>query len=84
MSTATYRARRTTRSATVRRRRLATLVMLLGLGAVGLALAGLAGVGPLADQVREITLPLRHDDIIRQQAADKDLDPALLAAMFYQ
>jgi soluble lytic murein transglycosylase len=33
--------------------------------------------------IREITLPLRHDDIIRQQAADKDLDPALIAAVIY-
>ena len=34
--------------------------------------AGIAGIGPLADEVREITLPLRHEDIIRQQAADKE------------
>ena len=40
------------------------------------------GLGPSA--VREITLPLRHDDIIRQQAADKDLDPALIAAVIYE
>jgi soluble lytic murein transglycosylase len=33
--------------------------------------------------IREITLPLRHDDIIRQQAAEKDLDPALIAAVIY-
>jgi soluble lytic murein transglycosylase len=33
--------------------------------------------------VREITLPLRHDDIIRQQAQDKGLDPALIAAVIY-
>src|SRR3954468_17896144 len=33
--------------------------------------------------VREITLPLRHDDIIRQQAQDKNLDPALIAAVIY-
>ena len=84
MSTATYRARRTSRSATVRRRRLAGLVMLLGLGAVSLAIAGLAGYGPLADEVREITLPLRHEDIIRQQAADKDVDAALIAAVIYE
>jgi soluble lytic murein transglycosylase len=35
------------------------------------------------DAVHEVTLPLRHDDIIRQQAADKDLDPALIAAVIY-
>jgi len=33
--------------------------------------------------VNEITLPLRHDDIIRQQAARKHLDPALIAAVIY-
>jgi len=33
--------------------------------------------------IREVTLPLRHDDIIRQQAADRDLDPALIAAVIY-
>jgi soluble lytic murein transglycosylase len=83
MSTATYRARRTSR-ATLRRRRLAGVVTLLGLGAIALAIAGLAGVGPLADPVREITLPLRHEDIIRQQAADKDVDAALIAAVIYE
>ena len=31
----------------------------------------------------EITLPLRHEDIIRQQARDKALDPALIAAVIY-
>ena len=36
------------------------------------------------DAVRELTLPLRHDDIIRQQAAEKDLDPALIAAVIYE
>ena len=39
---------------------------------------------PLGDAVREITLPLRHEDIIRQQAADKDLDPSLIAAVIYE
>src|SRR3954470_9625685 len=33
--------------------------------------------------VQEIALPLRHEDIIRQQARDKDLDPALIAAVIY-
>jgi soluble lytic murein transglycosylase len=42
-----------------------------------------SGLGEEA--VREIaTLPLRHDDIIRQQAADKGLDPALIAAVIYE
>jgi soluble lytic murein transglycosylase len=33
--------------------------------------------------VTEISLPLRHEDIIRQQAADKDLDPTLIAGVIY-
>lgn len=35
------------------------------------------------DVVTEVTLPLRHEDIIRQQARDKNLDPALVAAVIY-
>jgi soluble lytic murein transglycosylase len=39
---------------------------------------------PFADKaVQEIALPLRHEDIIRQQAADKDLDPSLIAGVIY-
>lgn len=34
--------------------------------------------------MREITLPLKHEDIIRQQASQKDLDPALIAAVIYE
>jgi soluble lytic murein transglycosylase len=55
---------------------------------MGVALA--AGVGvvflePIVhDAIIEITLPLRHEDIIRQQARQKDLDPALVAAVIYR
>jgi soluble lytic murein transglycosylase len=65
----------------VRRRLVAGVGAVLVVGVV----AVLAGVGPIGDAVREaITLPLRHDDIIRQQAADKGLDPALVAAVIYE
>jgi soluble lytic murein transglycosylase len=50
------------------------------------ALGGLAAVLllPMFHQaVKEIALPLRHDDIIRQQAAAKRVDPALVAAVIY-
>jgi soluble lytic murein transglycosylase len=67
-----------------RRRRLAGFVSLLGVAAVLFGAAGLAGLGPLGDAVREITLPLRHEDIIRQQAADKGVDAALIAAVIYE
>ena len=40
-------------------------------------------VEPADHAVREIRLPLRHDDIIRQQAADKGVDASLIAAVIY-
>lgn len=33
--------------------------------------------------VREITLPLRHDDIIRQQSREKGVDASLIAAVIF-
>src|ERR671923_1084676 len=66
-----------------RRRRLAAVAVAALLGAV--VVAAVTGLGPIGDALREaITLPLKHDDIIRQQAADKDLDPALIAAVIYE
>jgi soluble lytic murein transglycosylase len=68
--------------ARIKRRRVAALLVAAALGAT--LAAFVTGVGPFGEVVREITLPLRHDDIIRQQAADKDLDPALIAAVIYE
>src|SRR3954453_12412822 len=65
--------------------RAAVLRRLLALGA-GLALvivAVLSLVKPADHAVKEIKLPLRHDDIIRQQAADKHVDASLIAAVIY-
>jgi soluble lytic murein transglycosylase len=73
--------RRPSRARTKRRRLAALLVATVLAGGVA---AVVTGVGPLGDAVREFTLPLRHDDVIRQQAADKDLDPALIAAVIYE
>jgi soluble lytic murein transglycosylase len=70
---------RSRRRATTRRRRL-ILVAVLSLLGVIVALA----LGPLQETIREVTLPLRHDDIIRQQARDKDVDAALIAAVIYE
>ena len=67
------------RRRTVRRRR-------AGLVVAAAAIAGLlaALLWPSFDHaVKEIKLPLRHEDIIRQQAREKDLDPALIAAVIY-
>jgi soluble lytic murein transglycosylase len=52
-----------------------------------LAVAGVGYLvlrGPFGDAVREVTLPLRHEDIIKQQAREKDLDPTLIAAVIYE
>jgi soluble lytic murein transglycosylase len=48
--------------------------------AAGLAL-GL--FGKFGDVIQELTLPLRHEDIIRQQAKEKNVDAALIAAVIY-
>jgi soluble lytic murein transglycosylase len=64
----------------VRRRRLAVGAVIAL--AVGVLVIMAVRVGPHA--VQELTLPLKHEDIIRQQAAEKDLDPALIAAVIYQ
>jgi soluble lytic murein transglycosylase len=71
---------RTPRRAPARPRRR----LLLLLAGIGLLVAAVALVGPLLDRaVREVTLPLRHEDIIRQQAQAKGLDPALIAAVIF-
>ena len=58
-------------------------LMLLGFVVAATALT-MAVLSPWADKaVQEISLPLRHDDIIRQQAADKNLDPSLIAGVIY-
>jgi soluble lytic murein transglycosylase len=68
------------RAARVRRRRLRLGGLLLAL----VALALVIGLHPLRHAVQEITLPLKHEDIIRQQSQKKELDPALVAAVIYQ
>jgi soluble lytic murein transglycosylase len=60
------------------RLRLAAAVAVLAVA--GILVARELDVG---EAIREITLPLRHEDIIRQQAEEKDLDPALIAAVIY-
>lgn len=73
-----------------------------GLWTIALAAGLVAGIVfavsriNIGEAIRELTLPLRHDDIIRQEAGDEDIatvageqivlpetDPALLAAVIY-
>jgi soluble lytic murein transglycosylase len=77
------RAPRTTaarRRAAARRRRNRLLAVVL-LAAVVL---GVVLLMPLLQKtVNEFSLPLTNADVIRQQAAEKHLDPALIAAVIY-
>lgn len=47
---------------------------------VAFALVKLLDVG---DVIQELTLPLRHEDVIRQQSSEKGVDAALIAAVIY-
>src|SRR3954454_17231623 len=85
MATASATSRRrtappATRRAAVRRRRKRFSALLLAIVGVVLVI----GLHPLKHAVQEITLPLKHEDIIRQQSHKKGLDPALVAAVIYQ
>jgi soluble lytic murein transglycosylase len=73
------KAERQRRKRAVRRR-----LMLLAFGLVASCFVLALIVRPFAeDAVQEVTLPLRHEDIIRQQARDKGLDPSLIAGVIY-
>ncbi len=64
-----------------RRRRLLVGAAAVAAGvAAGLAL-GL--FGKFGHVIEELTLPLRHEDIIRQQSREKHVDAALIAAVIY-
>jgi peptidoglycan lytic transglycosylase len=58
----------------------------IALGAIGVLLVAAAIVlrPTIDDAIKEFTLPLRHEDVIRQQAREKNLDPALIAAVIYR
>lgn len=69
------------RKARRRRRRwlaLGAVAVVVGIG-VGVLVAG----GVFDRALQELTLPLRHEDIIRQQADEKEVDAALIAAVIY-
>jgi peptidoglycan lytic transglycosylase len=67
------------RRTAVRRRRWAAGAVIAVAALIGVVLAM-----PLARKaVNALTLPLSYADIIRQQAGEKHLDPALIAAVIY-
>jgi len=78
-TTARPTARRRPRRSRAMRRRL----LLLGFTVVAAAIAAMV-LSPWADKaVKELQLPLRHEDVIRQQAEAKGLDPSLIAGIIY-
>jgi soluble lytic murein transglycosylase len=85
---ATTQARRppTRRSPPSRRRSLARRrrrSLLAIVGACVLAAAVVLALPLARKAVNDLGLPLRYQDVIRQQAAEKHLDPALIAAVIY-
>ena len=57
------------------------MTAIVGAGALGGAVLGLTD--KVDNVIQELTLPLRHEDIIRQQAREKGLDASLIAAVIY-
>lgn len=55
--------------------------MLVGAGVLGGVVIGLTG--KVDSVIQELTLPLRHEDIIRQEAAQHGVQPELVAAVIY-
>src|SRR5947209_2793358 len=66
------------RTAVRRRRTVLGLALLVVIGIVVVA-----AFPTVKKAYQEFTLPLHHEDIIRQQAAEKHLDPALVAGVIY-
>jgi soluble lytic murein transglycosylase len=67
-----------------RRRRRRRRLLAAGAVLTVVALIGVAIVSGLLNKaIEELTLPLNHEDIIRQQAAEKNVDASLIAAVIY-
>ncbi|HTU86727.1 MAG TPA: lytic transglycosylase domain-containing protein [Solirubrobacteraceae bacterium] len=77
---AAQRAAARRRAATRRRRRRLAFAG-LGVGAIAIAVA--LAMPFLRKEVNELTLPLAYTSVIREQAAAKHIDPALIAGVIY-
>jgi soluble lytic murein transglycosylase len=82
-SAGTRRRSRARGRGAARRARSRRRVARLAIAAVVAVSTGVLVWPLLHHAVKEIALPLRHEDIIRQQARDKGLDPSLIAGVIY-
>jgi len=57
--------------------------LLLGVAVLAVTIAVVLSLPEVRKAVNELSLPLSYSSVIRQQAADKHLDPALIAAVIY-
>src|SRR5689334_1403640 len=64
-----------------RRRRVLVGAAVAATAIVALVLLGVVGI--VERGIQELTLPLKHEDIIRQQSREKGVDAALIAAVIY-
>src|SRR5437868_10304708 len=81
MSPSATMSRSRAQSRAVARRRRATVGTVL---IVGILVAAVVLALPLFRKaVNDLTLPLAYSNVIRQQAAEKQIDPALIAAVIY-
>jgi peptidoglycan lytic transglycosylase len=78
---AAARASAASRRRRAARRRLGLLA--LGVGVLAVTIVVVLSLPLVRKAVNELSLPLRYSDVIRQQAAEKHLDPALVAAVIY-
>ena len=66
-----------------RRRRRRWLALGTGAVLIGLVAGLLVASGGFDRALQELTLPLKHEDVIRQQSDEKGVDAALIAAVIY-
>ena len=71
------------RNRTVTKRRRRRLAIGAAVVCAGIVAGVLLARGTIDRAIQELTLPLKHEDVIRQQAREKNVDAALIAAVIY-